>query len=138
MLRLLIFPSSSVWVVVAGRSMRTECNPSRAHILSLEETYATLAGLSPTRMTARPGVRLCCDLRLVTSAAVSALICSAIALPSMILAGISAASPDHVNAFDFKDGEPFAALPAFRAHDPDVLAVVTGEVYLSAVEVADA
>src|SRR6059058_4085903 len=49
-------PSSSAWVVEACSSSFTECNPNSRHILSFERTYAREAGLSPTRITARPGV----------------------------------------------------------------------------------
>src|SRR5882724_582091 len=48
--------SSSVCVVNAGSSSFTECRPSSRHILSFERTYAREAGLSPTRMTASPGI----------------------------------------------------------------------------------
>src|SRR5438067_8593802 len=49
-------PSSSAWVVEGCSSSFTECNPNSRHILSFERTYAREAGLSPTRITARPGV----------------------------------------------------------------------------------
>src|SRR5207249_5790912 len=49
-------PSSSAWVVEGCSSSFTECNPNSRHILSFERTYAREAGLSPIRMTARPGV----------------------------------------------------------------------------------
>src|SRR5258707_12699319 len=82
-----------------------------------------LPGFSPTRMTARPGVNPCCSLRRAISATVSALICSAMALPSMSFADIALRLPYHVDAFDGNDGVAVTFAPALCANNANVFAL---------------
>ena len=72
--------------VSAGRRISREYMPASRHAFSFAVTYETEAGLSPTSITASPGVTPFEALRDATPSAISALVLAASSFPSMVLA----------------------------------------------------
>lgn len=78
--------TSSAVEIEEGKSKRNEFTPTCAQARVLLPTYTLLAGSSPTRMTARPGVTPVLRRRRAIRSACCSRIERAIALPSITLA----------------------------------------------------